>query len=444
MSQTVFELVKAGNQLPAKLEDLVPLRFMGQAAVDFYRTKVKLMQKLDTAEAQKKQTVSDGQDVGEVLFAIEAKIGTLWEETPPMSKEGYSRKGGRTAGAGSGRSTEGRERAFEGHGISASSARQSAKIADYPEKVEAEMDRARREDDLPSKKAVLDAIAAEEEKAWEKAPAAVERKKAELNKDWHTLEEWGELSDEERHNALSFVYQSSPMNEVNENIEWAEWSWNPVTGCLHDCPYCYARDYAARFYPQKFEPSLHYSRLYAPDNTSVKKSPKYSSVGARNVFVCSMADLFGKWVPKEWIESVLAAVARNPQWTFLMLTKFPIRMAEFTYPENVWLGTSVDRQHMVERAEKAFATVRSSGFEGVTWLSCEPMMERLTFTGLEPFDWVVMGGASASSQTPEYRPPFEDIIHLHQQAREAHCMVYQKTNLIPGMSDDQRIREYPN
>jgi pyruvate-formate lyase-activating enzyme len=26
------------------------------------------------------------------------------------------------------------------------------------------------------------------------------------------------------------------------------WSWNPVTGCLHDCPYCYARDIANRFY----------------------------------------------------------------------------------------------------------------------------------------------------------------------------------------------------
>lgn len=36
----------------------------------------------------------------------------------------------------------------------------------------------------------------------------------------------------------------SLFNETNDNIEWARWSWNPVTGCLHDCVYCYARDIA--------------------------------------------------------------------------------------------------------------------------------------------------------------------------------------------------------
>lgn len=27
-------------------------------------------------------------------------------------------------------------------------------------------------------------------------------------------------------------------------ISWADWSWNPVTGCLHGCKYCYAREIA--------------------------------------------------------------------------------------------------------------------------------------------------------------------------------------------------------
>ena len=30
-------------------------------------------------------------------------------------------------------------------------------------------------------------------------------------------------------------------------IEWADATWNPVTGCLHGCPYCYARSIAQRF-----------------------------------------------------------------------------------------------------------------------------------------------------------------------------------------------------
>lgn len=234
------------------------------------------------------------------------------------------------------------------------------------------------------------------------------------------------------------------MNKTNDNIEWAAWSWNPVTGCLHDCPYCYARDIAERFYPEKFQPSYHPGRLAAPDNTNAPTAPRWADdIGYNKVFTCSMADLFGKWVPAEWIESVLETVARNPQWTFLMLSKFPVRMAEFAYPPNVWLGTTVDRQHAVHRAETAFTKIKASGFGGVCWLSCEPMLERLTFGSLGMFDWVVMGGASRSTQTPEYRPPFDDIVHLYDQARAAGCRVYQKTNLIPGMADEQRIREYP-
>lgn len=267
-------------------------------------------------------------------------------------------------------------------------------------------------------------------------------------KDYITLGEWQALSAEEQRQTLTQpISNNTTFNKTNDNIEWARWSWNPITGCLHNCAYCYARDIAARFFPQKFEPSFIPSRLNAPDNT---KQPNYSKIdnpvekmGQRNVFVCSMADLFGKWVPVEWIEAVLESIRRNPQWTFLLLTKFPVRMAEFEYPDNVWLGTTVDYQHAVKRAESAFIKIKASGFNGVCWLSCEPMMENLQFSSLEMFDWVVMGGASSSTQTPEFRPPFEWIVNLHNQVRKANCKIYQKTNLIPGISDIQRVREYP-
>jgi len=232
---------------------------------------------------------------------------------------------------------------------------------------------------------------------------------------------------------------SSPsMNETNDNIEWAAWSWNPVTGCLHDCNYCYARDIANRFYQQGFHPSLVPGRILAPKFTKLPGPRWEGDFGYRGVFVCSMADLFGKWVPEEWITAVLDQARQSPQWTFLFLTKFPIRMAEFDYPQNAWLGTTVDKQWAVERAEKAFRKIKESGFTGTCWLSCEPMLERLTFTSLDMFDWVVMGGASKSTQTPEYLPPFDDIVHIYSQARTSGCKVYMKTNLLGN-----RIREYP-
>lgn len=40
----------------------------------------------------------------------------------------------------------------------------------------------------------------------------------------------------------------STFNATNDNIEWAKWTWNPVTGCLHECPYCYAKDISMRYY----------------------------------------------------------------------------------------------------------------------------------------------------------------------------------------------------
>lgn len=269
---------------------------------------------------------------------------------------------------------------------------------------------------------------------------AVAQYKASLEKNWVTLDEWN--AGERWHGMIT---ATKGMNEQDDkNIEWAAWTWNPVTGCLHGCDYCYARDIANRFYPQKFQPSFVPERLAAPANTKMIRARWPDDIGYRNVFTCSMADLFGKWVPMEWIEAVLQTIADNPQWTFLLLSKFPVRMAEFTYPPNVWLGTTVDKQWAVDRAEKAFRKIKTSGFDGVCWLSCEPMLERLTFSSLDMFDWVVMGGSSRSTQTTEYRPPFDDIVHLYDQARAAGCKVYQKTNLIPGMADEQRIREYPS
>lgn len=260
-----------------------------------------------------------------------------------------------------------------------------------------------------------------------------------------TLADWNKLGEDER-NAMLVQPGAVKFNETNDNVEWARWTWNPVTGCLHDCDYCYARDIANRFYDylpldDRFQPTFYPDRLSAPTNTKV---PDVSQVidpiekmGKKNVFVCSMADLFGKWIPDVWIEAVLQQVRNNPQWNFLFLTKFPIRMAEFSYPANAWLGTTTDKQWAVDRAEKAFTKLRNGGYEGIAWLSCEPMLEKLTFNSLEMFDWIVVGGSSKSTQTPEFKPPFDWIVHLWNQAKRHDKQFYMKTNLL------DRVREYP-
>lgn len=248
-----------------------------------------------------------------------------------------------------------------------------------------------------------------------------------------TLPVWQQFSPAQRQRVLARPRRMNTFNEQQStSIEWARWSWNPVTGCRHNCSFCYARDIAQRFYPQGFVPTFIPERLDAPQHTRVPSSAA-SDIGYKNVFTCSMADLFGKWVPREWIEAVLASVSDNPQWNFLFLTKFPQRLTEFEFPDNAWIGTTVDAQARVKNAEAAFAKVRAS----VRWLSLEPLLEPLQFERLDLFDWLVIGGASASTETPAWHPPLAWVADLEHQAKVAGARVYHKTNLY------DRRREYP-
>lgn len=90
--------------------------------------------------------------------------------------------------------------------------------------------------------------------------AAVAKFAARKDKDWFTLAEWVEeqASNTFSERFLGLRHDKAKLNRQDSaSIEWAQWSWNPVTGCKHDCPYCYARDIADRFYPQRFEPSIY-------------------------------------------------------------------------------------------------------------------------------------------------------------------------------------------
>lgn len=265
----------------------------------------------------------------------------------------------------------------------------------------------------------------------------VERFIAQKEKNWLTASEWEACDQHERDRLLAMSSDSTFNKQDNASIEWAQWSWNPITGCKHDCPYCYARDIAKRFYPQGFDTSIYPCRFSAPANTKVPAKAG-DDTAYRNVFTGSMADIFGRWVPEEWITLVIDRVRENPQWNFLFLTKFPQRVHEFgEMPTNAWMGTTVDCQERVANAEKAFAKMGG----GIKWLSIEPMLTPLTFTRLDLFDWVVIGGASKSAQTPEWVPPFDWVADLHRQARDAGCAVYHKDNL--GIGDSMRLKEFP-
>ena len=228
------------------------------------------------------------------------------------------------------------------------------------------------------------------------------------------------------------------FNRTNNAVQWAWWTWNPVTGCLHGCEYCYAREMALSptfraTYPVGFTPLFRHDRLSAPVNTTV---PSDNSPEAKRVFVCSMADLFGEWVPGEWIQKVIAATKAAPGFEYLFLTKNPKRYLQVDMPNTAWAGATIDRQ---SKAQEIIGELRKVKRAGVRWVSFEPLHEPISadFSGI---DWVVVGARSGTSQqgkrVPGFAPNFEWVMSIVEQARKANCSIYLKANLL-GQTSDQ-------
>ena len=283
-------------------------------------------------------------------------------------------------------------------------------------------------------------------------------------------------------------------------IDWADSTWNPVTGCLHGCEYCYARKIAERFggawrpddepidkswrlgvpgdtvlmgdyanhangglhvlddvfysypcyptvkphesdpsrkkapYPYYFDPTFHRYKLDEPQRWTKP----------RTIFVCSMADLFGNWVPDEWIEAVINACLAAPQHRYLFLTKNPARymhlIANGIITENqpnFWFGST--------------ATIPEMEFfwhdEVNTFVSIEPILapfKDLTDEGIYPSsktNWIIVG-AETGNRKNKVVPQKSWIDEIASAAKKAGTPVFMKESLREIMGDDFR-QEFP-
>lgn len=273
------------------------------------------------------------------------------------------------------------------------------------------------------------------------------------------------------------------MGKVTK-IDWCDSSWNPVTGCFHGCKYCYARRIAKRFgthgenlldvvgdsieyidgyrgirelknqlsevyydydgyshakpspYPYDFEPTFHRYRLDEPRHWTKPRA----------IFVCSMADLFGEWVPDEWIVDVLNACRAAPQHRYLFLTKNPGRYdaleeAGIITPEdeNFWLGSTVtDMNRDLMHWDTALHTFQS----------CEPMLApwppagkpNEKFRGVWP-EWVIFG-AETGNRKGKVIPGKEWIDNAVEMCRNIGAKVFMKESLRQIMGEDF-IQEFP-
>jgi DNA repair photolyase len=157
-------------------------------------------------------------------------------------------------------------------------------------------------------------------------------------------------------------------------------TWNPVTGCSHDCVYCWARELAST----KLRNSHRYKNGFQPRINEIEFQTKFKERDF--VFVSDMGDLFGHFAPSEWILRVLEHAARFPRAFFLFLTKNPARYEEFLnrMPNNAILGTTIETNRDQRYLEFAVSqaprpSMRYEAMKKLEWdkkfVSVEPIMD---------------------------------------------------------------------
>lgn len=251
-------------------------------------------------------------------------------------------------------------------------------------------------------------------------------------------------------------------------IDWCDMSWNPVTGCLHGCKYCYARRIAERFgmpqydndchvytgkvknyddavhtgvFPWGFAPTFHKYRLDEPQK--IKKP--------QNIFTVSMGDLFGDWVPDEWTQWVFNACEKAPQHRYLFLTKNPKRYAnlndyivESIFPkcslqDIAWFGATATNQIMMQNAVECFGDCNANT---KTFLSLEPLLEPITLKDINcAANWVIVG-AETGNRKDKVIPKREWIESIVNQCKAANVPVFMKGSL-KNIWGEELIQEYP-
>jgi len=231
-------------------------------------------------------------------------------------------------------------------------------------------------------------------------------------------------------------------------IEWTDETWNPVVGCepiSPGCANCYAARMAHRLAamgrPEYQGITIKCGRKVVFNGTvgtlGKRLDQPYRWRKPRLVFVCSMSDLFHDDVPFGFIEQVHDVMQNTPQHVFQVLTKHPSRMQQYWLwrqkeylgrslvsipPDNVWYGTSVENQMVVQRSVPILLQCPAS----VRFLSCEPLLGPVDLTrwlSMGGIHWVIVGGEYGPGARPCHREWVESLI---RQCRDANVPVFVK------------------
>ncbi len=210
-------------------------------------------------------------------------------------------------------------------------------------------------------------------------------------------------------------------------IDWTDYSWNPIAGCLHDCGYCYMKR-MKRYNPEIMVP------VYRPEFVA-KERKRFEVIEPSQSFVGSSGDMWGKWVLSEHIEIILQVVRDFPQHTFQFLTKNPERYSEFDLPlGNAWYGTTVDGTARTEQ-NLFYLNIAAPFADTKRFVSYEPLLHMVE-PDLYGIRWVIIGGDTNNGAA---KVPQEWAERIMCNAMQRDIAVWLKD----GLKYPDRIKEWP-
>ena len=187
---------------------------------------------------------------------------------------------------------------------------------------------------------------------------------------------------------------------------------------MHSCKYCYAERIRVRFnQPEKL--SFHVKELY-----QIAKRKKSTTI-----FMGSMHDIFGKWVPDQWIEDILNTIGDCPQHTFIFLTKNPARYHAFCFPDNCWCGYTDDGTKDLRN----WSCLKNLPNR---FVSLEPLIGDKVNIDMSRIDQVIIGAMTGPGAIKPQRMWIDKIIKA-----AGDTPVFLKNNLLQLFPDLKKRRE---
>jgi DNA repair photolyase len=180
---------------------------------------------------------------------------------------------------------------------------------------------------------------------------------------------------------IKHLFQSMLNKKANGkmfNIVTA--TWNPISGCLYNCNYCWARDLATT----KLKNSHRYSKGFKPSLNEMEFRCKFGKGDL--IFVSDMGDMFGRFIPDQWVKQVLDYVMKFPDADFLFMTKNPKRYLDFLpfMPNNAILGVTIEtpNDEIIQTDKVSTAPLPNERYEAMKTLdwdrkivSIEPILD---------------------------------------------------------------------